>query len=189
MRLIIAAMTAFGILCSSVSADEILDTLNDAVAAYEDGEIQETQELLDYAATLLAQKRSGSLASVLPEALEGWTKQAMDDAQSTAALTMVGGGTMVGATYRNGSGQEVEFQIIAESPMIAMMAAQFGNTAILAQLGQVKRINRQKVVVTHEGDVQAMVDNRFMVQIQGDGAVEDKLAYFEALDLKAMKDF
>jgi len=78
---------------------------------------------------------------------------------------------------------------MADSPMVAMMAAQLGNAAVLAQMGTVKRIKRQKVLLNNDGGLQALVDNRFFVQMEGNASQEDMLAYFEAMDIKAMKNF
>ena len=174
---------------SGAQADEITDNLKDAIAAYDEGEIQETVEILDYVQTLLSQKRSGTLEEVLPDALAGWTREEGGDADNAAAMTMMGGGTLVQAVYRSDSGEKLTLQIMAESPMIAMMAAQLGNAAIMAQMGTVKRIKRQKVLLNKDGGLQSMIDNRFFVQMEGSASHDDMVLYFEALDIKAMKSF
>ena len=45
------------------------------------------------------------------------------------------------------------------------------------------------MVVTNQGDLQAMIINRILVQITGQAPVEDKVAFFEALDLRGLQDF
>jgi hypothetical protein len=65
----------------------------------------------------------------------------------------------------------------------------FGNTALMGAMGQVKRINRQKVVITKNGELQALIDNRILVQIGGNASAEDKEAYFAAMDIKGLEDF
>ena len=78
---------------------------------------------------------------------------------------------------------------MADNQMVTSMAMMFGNTAMMGSMGQVKRIKRQKVVVTKRGELQAMIDNRIFVQISGSAPVEDKEAYFEALDMRGLQDF
>jgi hypothetical protein len=59
----------------------------------------------------------------------------------------------------------------------------------MGAMGTVKRVNRQKLVVTNDGEVQSLINNRIMVQITGSADADTKLAYFEALDMDGLKDF
>ena len=99
-----------------------------------------------------------------------------------------GGGMSAGATYSRGD-DYIEVQLMAENQMVASMAMMFGNVAMMGSLGQVKRIKRQKVVITQQGDLQAMIDGRIFVQISGQSPVEDKEAYFSAMDIRGLTDF
>jgi len=45
------------------------------------------------------------------------------------------------------------------------------------------------VAITKEGEVRAMIDNRIFVQVTGRAPVEDKEAYFAAINLRGLKDF
>jgi hypothetical protein len=69
------------------------------------------------------------------------------------------------------------------------MAGMFGNAALLGSLGQVKRIKRQKVVITQNGELQAMINNRIFVTINGQAPVEDMEAFFGALDIRGLSEF
>ena len=60
---------------------------------------------------------------------------------------------------------------------------------MMGSMGQVKRINRQKAVITQQGEVQAMINNRIFVQVSGQVPVEDKEAYFAAIDFRGLEDF
>jgi len=73
--------------------------------------------------------------------------------------------------------------------MVTAMAAMFGNATLLGAMGQVKRINRQTVVITQQGELQALVANRILLQLSGNAPVEDKEAYFAAIDLKGLAAF
>ena len=58
----------------------------------------------------------------------------------------------------------------------------------MGSMGKVKRINRQKVVITNDNEIQTLIDGRIMIQISGNADLEAKEAYFKAIDLKALKE-
>lgn len=167
-------------------ADEISETIAAALEAYEAGDVSMAREELDYANQLLSQLKAAGLTDFLPEAPDGWTRE---EAQSQGAgAAAFGGGLMAEASYTNGS-EEISLSLMADNPMVAAMASAFGNSALMGSMGTVKRINRQKLVVTQDGEIQSLIDSKVMVQIGGSGSVEDKLAIFEALDIAGLKAF
>ncbi len=99
----------------------------------------------------------------------------------------LGGGQMASAVYSNGD-ERVEIQLMAGNQMVGAMGAMFANPALMGAMGRVKRLNRQKVVITPDGEINTMV-NQVMVQISGSSDIETKEAYFEALDVAALEDF
>lgn len=167
-------------------ADEVEDALETALDAYRAGDIAAAKEEIDFAAQLLAQQRAAGLGDFLPEALPGWTRlEEQNRGQSGAAF---GGGMAASANYRRGT-DHIEVELMADNQIVTAMAAMFGNVAMMGAMGQVKRIGRQKVVVTPEGEVQALVDNRILVKVSGNAPIEDKEAYFKAIDIRGLKDF
>ena len=182
----IAALLALAIVASPVHADEIEDTLNAALEAYRAGDIALAKEEIDFAAQLIAQQKAAGLAAFLPAALPGWSKeQSETDGQAAA---MFGGGMMASASYRK-DGEYLEIQMMADNQLVASMAMMLGNAAMMGQMGTVKRIGRQRVVITNDGELQTMIDNRILVQISGNAPAEVKEAYFEAIDIEALKAF
>jgi len=184
MRALIFAALIAGTAASPAPADEIEDALEAALEAYRAGDVALAKEEADFAATLIGQMKAESLTEVLPAPLDGWTRED-DETQNVAAF---GGGIVASATYRGPSG-EIDLQLMADNQMVASMATLLSNPAMMASMGTVKRVNRQQLVVTQEGEVQALVDNRILVQMSGSGSTDDKLAYFAAIDLEALKDF
>lgn len=168
-------------------ADEVSDTLNSALQAYQAGDIKGAQQDLAYVTTLLNQMQTGSLKAFLPAAMPGWTRTDSDGSES-AGLALLGGGAGARAEYSDGS-QSVEIQIMADNQMVAAMGAMFSNPALLGQMGQVQRIKRETVVTTADGQMQSLIDNRILVMISGDGSAEAKAAYFGAIDLAGLKAF
>lgn len=182
-RLAIAA-PAFAALLLAIpaSADEFLDSLDLAREAYQAGDLAGAKEEMDYAAQILAQMRMQSLSSLMPEAMEGWTRR--DDDSGGGGF----GGLTATANYLR-TNEHVTIQISVDSPMVATMAMMMGNAAAMAAQGEMKRIGRQKVLVTRQGEIQAVVDNHILVQISGNAPEDVKEAYFTAIDMRALKNF
>ena len=178
------ALTLSLALVVPAGADEIEDTIAAALEAYQAGDIKLAKEEIDFVAQLLGQLKAEGLKGFLPAAMDGWTREDQET-QNAAAF---GGGQMASAVYSNGS-DRVEIQLMADNQMVTAMGAMFGNAALMGAMGTVKRVNRQKRVVTNDGEVQSLINNRIMVQITGPADADTKLAYFEALDMDGLKDF
>ena len=183
MKRIFIAMAAATLITSSAQADDIEESINAALEAYQAGDIKGAKEEIDFASQLLGQLQAEGLSDFLPEALAGWERE-MGDSQSVAAF---GGGQVASATYRK-DGRTVEIQLMAGNQMVTAMASMFSNPAIMGSMGKVKRINRQKVVITPQDEVNTMI-NQVMVQISGTADVADKEAYFGELDVSSLEDF
>ncbi|MDH3658881.1 MAG: hypothetical protein OEU92_02445 [Alphaproteobacteria bacterium] len=170
------------------TADEIEDTITTALEAYQAGDVAGAKSEIDYVAQLLSQKQAESLMTVLPAPFDGWSQEAKAG-EAAAGMAMFGGGLSAGADYRK-NGHNVEIQLLADSPMMAAMMAMFANPAMAgAAGGKLKRLAGQKVIETQDGEIQAMVHNRFMVQITGSAPIEDKEAYFNAIDFDTLSTF
>ncbi|HUS53075.1 MAG TPA: hypothetical protein VMY41_03610 [Thermohalobaculum sp.] len=189
MRMILRAASAAALiagLCVAAQADEVEDALKMALEAYQAGDINAAKEEIDYAAQLVSQMKAAGLSGFLPDAQPGWTRD--EDGSETQGNMGFGGGMAASAKYTRDN-DRIEIQLMADNQMVTAMAGMFNNAAMMGSLGQVKRIQRQKVVITKQGDLQAMISNRILVQITGRAPVEDKEAYFEALDLRGLQDF
>ncbi len=183
MKSTIVAAAAVLALVLPVQADEFEETIEAAMEAYRAGDIKAAKEEIDFASQLLAQMKAEGLTAFLPEPFEGWERE-IETTQSMGAL---GGGQVASARYEN-EDQFIEIQLMAGNQLVTSMGAMFSNPALMGSMGKVKRLNRQKVLVTNEGELNTLV-NQVMVQIQGNAELEVKEAYFEALDLPGLKDF
>jgi len=184
-QFVVALCLAAG-LGSASAADEIEDAIAAGLEAYRAGDVAGAREELDYAATLLGQKKAAGLAAFLPPAFDGWTRS--DGDASAAGAALFGGGLNASADYTRGADM-VEIQIMADSPMVAGMGAMLGNPAMMATQGEMRRVGRQRYVVTADGGVMALVGGRALVQLSGSAAREDKIAYFEAIDFSGLEAF
>ncbi len=186
MKSLLAAALAALTFAAPAGADEIEDALQAALDAYRAGDMGAAREEIDYAGTLLSQMKAEGLAAFLPDAREGWTRE--DGETQALAGAMFGGGMTAEARYVKDE-MTVTVTLMADNPMVTAMAGMFENAAALGSMGKVTRINRQKAVVTQDGELQALVARRIMVSIKGDAPIEDKEAYFAAMDIDRLKDF
>jgi len=181
----LAAMCAGG-----ARADDVTDTIGDALAAYKNGEYTTAVEDLAYALELVKQKKGEHLKSYLPQPLEGWKA---DEAQAqTAGAAMMGGGTTVSRTYRRGSA-EVRIEMVTDSPMMQSIAMMMSNPMFAtADGGKMVRIHRQKAMLKYRGgqrsgEVTMLVANRYMITVSGSGVSEEELmAYARAIPVRKL---
>ena len=83
LRWLIALFIGVSIFISgAVWADDITDSIEEAIEYYKEGDFVEAANSLDYASQLIRQKRGGNLEVFLPEPLAGWSAE---DIKSKAA--------------------------------------------------------------------------------------------------------
>lgn len=185
MRLVLAATTAIGLFSTPVLADDFTETIDLALEAYADGDIDTAKEELDFAAQLLQEMQGENFKTFLPEPMDGWTREDGDN-DDAAAMAMFGGGVMANAQYSNGD-DYIEIQLMSGNAMVSSFAGMFGNTATMAMMGNLVRVNREKFV-DQDGDIQGMVGN-VLVSASGSASEEDKIAYLEMIDFEALEDY
>jgi len=175
---------------TSLTADDISDTLSEAIKSYEAGEFTNAVEDINYALQLIQQKKSEGLSSYLPEPLEGWTAKKAE-AQS-AGSGMFGGGIGSHKTYKKGS-SKIKIEILTDSPVLQSMMGLFSNPMFAtSDGGKLQRIGRQKAIVKYKedrerGDITIVVAKRFLVKVEGTKVSEEDLkAYAKAIDFKKL---
>ncbi|WP_198376498.1 hypothetical protein [Neoroseomonas rubea] len=162
-------------------ADEVSDAIAEAQRAYAAGRIPAAQTALQEALQLLAQRAAEGLAGALPAALPGWTAE---EPQSTAAgVAGLFGGSTASRRYANAQGQSVEIQVMSDNPMIAQLGAVLANPMLAGAMGRLVRVGEQRAIQANDGNIQMLVDNRILVQVQGDAPAEAKLAYARAINI------
>lgn len=179
-------------LSSACFADEVIENLDTAKAAYEAGKYSEAIQALDYAGSLVRQKKGEAVVKLLPAAPSGWTAEEAES-ESTSGSVM---GGIVGAkrVYRRASGEgRVSIQIQSDSPLLQTYGMMFANPMLMTSSGaKLETIKGQKCAVTFKagnknGDVKAVVDNRYMITIDGDDLSREELVSFaKAIDYSAL---
>ena len=167
-------------------ADEVVDSINEALKYYNDGQYTEAVSSLNYAQQLIQQKKSSGLESFLPEPLSGWEAEAATSQAMAAA--MMGGGISAEREYRKGDSY-VHIQIVADSPLLQSAMMMLSNPMYAtADGGKLERIGGQRAIVKYDagdksGEIQLVVANRFLVSIDGeDVTAQDLKDYAGAVD-------
>ena len=161
-------------------ADDVTDAIEQARKSYQAGNLGEAKQSLDLASQLIGQKNAEGFAALLPKALPGWKQENTD---TTAMGSTMFGASMATGRYTNAKGDDIEIQITGDSAMIAPLAAVFANPQFAGAMGKIVRVGNQRAIVTREGDVQMMVNNKFLIVVQGSGPADAKLAYAQAVDV------
>ncbi|HEV7457319.1 MAG TPA: hypothetical protein VGN96_11150 [Roseococcus sp.] len=168
----------------SLRADEVRDALAEASRAYAAGDIPAARMALAEAQQLLQQRAGDELAAALPEPLAGWEAEPAT-AGGNSGLALLGGAGMIQAsrTYRHREGRTVELQVSADNPLMAQMMMVFNNPAMAGAMGRLVRVGSHRAIQQQSGELLMVLNNRFLVQISGDGTAQEKLAYAQAINV------
>ncbi|WP_300512666.1 hypothetical protein [Aliiroseovarius sp.] len=181
MKVFLAA-TALLLSTIAARADEVSDTLESALAAYNEGDIQYALEELEYAKQLIAAMKTDALSAFLPAAPDGWTREV--NSEMNAGLAFMGGGIGAEADYSR-DGQTFSITIMADNPMIAAFAGMIGNAGMMG--AKLERVGRMKYM-NQDGELSGLVDNRILIQAKG-APVDVMIPVLKAIDVKALEDF
>ena len=177
----------------AVFADEITDSIEEAIAYYKENNYVEASNSLDYASQLIRQKRSGKLEAFLPEPLAGWSAE---DVKSQAAGPGYLGGMISAKRKYKKDKSSVTMEIITDSPTLQSMVMLFSNPAYAsADGGKLTKIKRQKAIVKYHpsqknGEIKIVVAKQYLVSVKGRNVSENDLVdYASAIDYKNLKKF
>jgi hypothetical protein len=164
--LAIVLVASFGL----AHADEVTDSIKEALQQYKNGEYSAAAGSLDYAAQLIRQKKGEQLQSFLPKPLTGWT--ARDSTSQAVGTAMFGGGISAERQYHKGS-SSVTITIVTDSPLLQSMMMMFTTPMFIVSEGRkLEKIGGQKAIVKYnrsdkEGEINIVVANRFLVTVNG----------------------
>ncbi len=171
-------------------ADDITETMQEAMASYKKGDYVQTKEDLTYVMELLKQKKGESIKLLLPEALDGWSAE--EATSETAGSGMLGGGSTISRTY-NKFKSKIIISIVTDSPLLQGLGSIMGNP-MFSSGGKLKRINKEKATIKYNskrksGEITIMLDKRFLITVKGTKVTEEDLVdYAKAIDFKKIKE-
>jgi hypothetical protein len=176
------AVAFSAVLAGAALADDVSDAIEAGRKAYADGELAKAKEALGLAAQLIGQKHAEVYSKLLPAPLAGWKA---DEVEITA------GGAGYGASsalrrYENRASDQVEVQISSDAALIAQFAAMMATREIAGAMGKIVMIGSTRALQSMDGDLHMAVGSQFIIAVQGNASVNDKLAYARAIDLAAL---
>jgi hypothetical protein len=182
-RTIAAAVAALLISVAGAQADDVTDSLNDALTKYNSGQNTEAINSINYAEQLIIQKKGEELTQVFPKPMDGW------QAEEVKADPVFGGGISAERRY-NKDAASVSIAIVSDSPMLQATMMLFTNPMFAtADGGKLETINGQKAIVKYSaenksGEIQVVVNNRFLVTVNGNEVAKEELtAYLSNVDI------
>ena len=193
-KILLAGLVTLPMLMSTpLIADEIEDQIQAGLKAYQDKDYKIAADELKFAMAQVEKLAQNDNQKLLPPALDGWSMKA-DDSTAQAAMSMMGGGTSMGANYTHGN-ENVHIQIIANSPMIAMVGMMINNPMMAAADENTKpyRYKRIKGIKQTEGtntEITLLLVGQIMIKIDGENLKDTAVLeqYLDKMDMKALKE-
>jgi hypothetical protein len=192
-KILLSTLTTLALMQTSIQADAITDQLNEVIKMYEEKDYKASMDELKFITAEIQKLDSAENQKLLPAPLEGWAVEAGDNGTQAAMSMLGGGGTSMQATYKKGK-ESIEIQILANSPMLAMMAMAINNPALMAAdpSSSPYRYKRNKGVKKKEGnntEVTLLISGQIMIKLDGENLNDDKVieAYLDAIDIKKLK--
>ncbi len=181
-RLAVATASLLCLAPLSAGADEVLETIDAARAAYEAGDMQDALDELAYAQQLVRERKTAGLTAFLPGPPDGWSREINTD--MSAAMAMFGGGVGAEATYASGK-DSFSVLLMADNAMVQGFAGMLSGAGLM--LGKRVRIGSEKFM-NQDGELTGLVDSRILVQASG-APVEVMRPILEQIDFEAMAAF
>jgi len=183
----LAVLLLIGWCAQGARADDVTDQINEALKAYQNHDTQTALAALDAAANLLRQARAESFKALLPAPMSGWTADAAE--ATTVGAALLGGGTTASRKYHSGN-QQVEVQIMADSPMLQGMAALLGSP--FAAAGGMKTVvvgGRRLSYAPDENSYMTLVADKVILKVEGSKDVADATlkSFIGAIDFAAIE--
>ena len=187
---VVAALLLISVVSSPVLADDVTDSINEALKQYGKGEFADAVQSLDYAAQLIRQKKGGQLEAFLPKPISGWkAEEAKSQAMGSA---MFGGGVTAERSYVKGDSR-VDVKIITDSPMMQGMMMMFSNPMLAtSDGGKLEKINGEKAIVKYSnenknGNINVVIAGRFLITVDGNDVSRlDMIAFAQGIDFKKL---
>lgn len=160
----------------AVHADDVVDQINEALAAYQRKDVATATIALNAALSLLRQARAESWKDFLPPAPEGWTAQP-PEGSTGAEAAIVGTGTS--RKYTNGT-DTVEVSLLSDSPMVQALAGILTNPMVASLAGRTLVIDGRPAIYRQEDNsYTTLVADKILVRVTGGpGVTEATLTLF-----------
>jgi hypothetical protein len=175
-------------------ADKITDQIQESLTAYAAKDYKTAIDELKFVTAALQKLNSAENKKLLPEALAGWTTEKVNNDGTQMVMSVLGGGgTSIKGSYKRDK-EQVNIDIMANSPMLAMLAMQINNPMLTAaddnmQSYRYKKIKGIKETKTNESSITLILAGQIMIKVTGrylkDAATLEQ--YLDAIDMDKLK--
>ena len=183
------------VLVVSACADEVLEEMDYARKAYEDGSYSEAIESLNFVIAQIQSLQVDELRKALPEPLSGWTMEEQEsDAMGYSFFGLSAGAGVTTRYYEEDSGATIEIIIGAQSIMLQQVTMFLKNPALAAAQPNTKLEKKRiegiegRITIIEEfssedesGKLSLTPDDKTLVIIEG-WNISDKEILYEYLD-------
>ena len=176
-----------------VSEEEILEEIDYAREAYEDGSYSEAIEGFNFVIAQIRSLQVNELRKALPEPLSGWTMEEQEsDAMGYGLFGLGSGAGVTRRYYEEDSGTTIEITIGAQSIMLQQITMFLKNPALAATQPNTKlekkRVAGKRITIVEEfssedesGKLSLTPDDKTLVIVEG-WDISDKEILYEYLD-------
>ncbi len=179
-RVMLAAALALATPAAAFAGDDILDAIEQARKSYQAGDLAVAKQSLDLASQLVGQKNAENFGAPLPAPLPGWQAEKVETAAVGAAMF---GASSASRRHRGPDSHDVSVRITGDSAMVMQFAQLFLNPVIAGAMGKLVKVGEQRAIQTHEGSINMVVANKYLVTVEGSADAAAKLAYAQAVDI------
>ena len=177
----------------SAYADEVLEEIDYAREAYEDGSYSEAIESFNFVIAQIQSLQVDELRKALPEPLSGWTMEEQEgDAMGYGLFGLGSGAVVTRRYYKEDSDETIEITIGAQSMLLQQITMFLNNPALAAAQPNTKlekkRIAGERITIMEEfssederGKLSLTPDDKTLAIIEGQG-ISDKEILYEYLD-------
>ena len=180
-RVVLIAALALAAPVAATAADDILDAIDQARKSYQDGNYTAAKQSLDLASQLVGQKNAESFAAAAAggaarlEGREGRKPPLSASPCSAPPRRAAAIAHLMGTTSRCASP--------ATSALVMQFAQLFLNPVIAGAMGKLIKIGDQRGIQTSDGTINMVVNNKYLVTVEGSADAAAKLAYAQAVDI------
>jgi hypothetical protein len=161
-------------------ADDVVDQINDGLAAYKAGKYSAAASELEFALQGVRQKQAEQLKALFPAAPAGWEADEVE--VGAAGMAMMGGGIGANRDYRkkvtgDAEQPEVEISIVGESPLLQTAVMWMSNPMMAGAGAKQVKLGAQRGFLRQEKgsapEITVVVANKLLVTVKGSGSATE----------------
>jgi len=172
-------------------ADDVEKQIESAAQAYQAGQHRQAIQKLESAISQIQDLLNRQLLTLLPDPPPGW--QAQEGKMQTGPMAVKGEGVQLVRTYRRGT-EQVQIEMIANSPMLSALNVIFNDPAMLAgnPNTQPYRYQNYPGMLKKQNDsmeISLLIGQQTLIKLKGDQLQDEDVfgIFLENIDFKEIE--